>query len=472
METPITAIILAAGLGTRMKSKHAKVMHEVGGMPIVEHVVRTAMQFAAPERVFVVVGNRAEQVQAALAPLGVQFVLQSEQKGTGHAIAVCREAVSGASGPLLVLYGDAPLLQAATLRRLIDEQRGSGAAASVLTTVLENPTGYGRILRDRDGGVGAIVEEKAATPEQRKVGEINSGIYCFNGGLLWQYLGEIGTDNPAGEYYLTDIVEIFRRAGHATRPVLVQDANELLGINTRAELAVVDRVFRDRKTRELMLDGVTIRKPETVTIDAAVRIGRDTIVEPFAQILGRTIIGEDCRIGACSVLRDAALGDQVEVGPFTVIDSSQVDAGAHVGPFARLRMQAHLEAGASVGNFVEVKKSRLGRKTKSMHLAYLGDSTIGAGVNIGAGTITCNYDGVRKNPTLIQDGAFVGSNSTLVAPVEIGAGSYVGAGSVVTHDVPPDALAVGRARQMNKEGWAGRRREKTNKPPTDADERR
>ncbi len=453
----LTVVILAAGLGTRMKSKKAKVLHEAGGMPLVEHVVRTALEFAAPDRVFVVVGNQAEQVEAALSRYGVQFVLQAEQKGTGHAMTVCRGRVA-AEGPLVILYGDAPLLTVDSLRRLIEEQRNTGAAASVLTTMLDNPAGYGRILRDTEGNVAAIVEEKAATPEQRSVREINSGIYCFDGSVLWRHLDAIGTDNPAGEYYLTDIVEIFRRAGHATRPVLLEDATEVLGINTRAELAIVDRVFRDRKNHELMLDGVTIQKPETVTIDAGVRIGRDTVIEPFAQILGRTVIGEDCRVGACSILRDAALANDVRIAPFTTVDSSQLDSGSRAGPFARLRMQAHVEADASVGNFVELKKTRLGRRSKSQHLAYLGDATIGEDVNVGAGTITCNYDGRAKHPTAIRDGAFIGSNATLVAPVEIGTGSYVAAGSVITESVPGDSLALGRARQVVKEGWARKRR--------------
>ncbi len=459
MENPIGIVILAAGLGTRMKSRKAKVLHEAGGMPLVEHVVRTATEFAAPEHIFVVVGNQAGEVESALASYGVQFVLQAEQKGTGHALLMCRGKAGADGGAVAVLYGDAPLLTPASLRRLIEEQRDTGAAATVLTTILDNPHGYGRILRDEEGNVAAIVEEKAATPEQRAVHEINSGIYCFNGGLLWEHLDAIGTDNPAGEYYLTDLVAIFRREGHITRPVLLADSTEVLGINTRAELAVADALFRERKTRELMLDGVTIRKPETVTIDVAVRIGRDTVIEPFAQILGHTVIGEDCRVGACSILRDAALGDGVAVAPFTMVDSSQLDSGARVGPFARLRMQAHLEQGASVGNFVELKKTRLGRGSKSQHLAYLGDATIGEDVNVGAGTITCNYDGRAKHPTTIGDGAFIGSNATLVAPLEVGAGSYVGAGSVITDPVPEDSLALGRARQVVKEGWAKKRRE-------------
>ena len=294
--------------------------------------------------------------------------------------------------------------------------------------------------------------------------EINSGIYCFRGDLLWKHIVEIEPNNAAREYYLTDIVEVFRRAGHRMQPLALPDSTQVLGINTRAELALVDRILRERKARQLMLDGVTIEKPETVTIDAGVTVGIDTIIGPFAQLLGRSVIGEDCRIGACSIVRDSRLAAGVQVAPFTMVDSCELETGVRVGPYARLRMGSHLETGAVVGNFVEVKKSRLGAKAKSQHLAYLGDAIIGKGVNVGAGTITCNYDGERKHPTTIGDGAFIGSNSTLVAPLEIGAGSYVAAGSVITKNVPPDALALGRARQAIKEQWAKKRRARAEPP--------
>jgi bifunctional UDP-N-acetylglucosamine pyrophosphorylase/glucosamine-1-phosphate N-acetyltransferase len=460
METPITIVIAAAGLGTRMKSRKAKVLHQAGGMPLIEHVVETALELAAPERVFVVVGRQAEQVQAAVQGRGVGFILQAEQKGTGHALMVCQERLSGQRGLVAVLYGDCPLLAAGTLRELIARQASSPAAATVLTTLLEDPTGYGRVLRDPQGYVSAIVEQKAATPEQLAVREINSGIYCFRSELLWKHLGQIQPDNPAREYYLTDIVEIFRRAGHLVEPFLLSDPSEVLGINTRAELAQVDRICRDRKIRELMLSGVTVEKPETVTVDRPVRVGIDTVIEPFAQVLGHSVIGEECRIGACSIVRDSELADGVEIGPFTIIHSSRIESGAHIGPYARLRMDTHVEAGARVGNFVELKNTRLGAGAKSMHLAYLGDAVIGDRANIGAGTITCNYDGAQKHQTRIGDEAFIGSNATLVAPLEVGAGSYVGAGSVITDSVPPDALALGRARQVNKEDWAKKFRAK------------
>jgi bifunctional UDP-N-acetylglucosamine pyrophosphorylase/glucosamine-1-phosphate N-acetyltransferase len=463
MDTLVTALILAAGLGTRMKSRMAKVLHRAGGRTLVEHVVETTLALVPADSVFVVVGHQAEQVASALENSQVRTVVQAGQKGTAHAVEACRQAASGRRGLVVVLYGDCPLLTPRTLGNLIARQRQSGAAATLLATRLEDPAGYGRILRGADGSVEGIVEQKAATPEQLAIREVNTGIYCFQSELLWRHLGEIRPDNPAGEYYLTDIVSVLRRAGHRVDAVFHEDAQELLGINTRVELAEADRVLRLRTARRLMLDGVTLLKPETVTIDAQVRIGQDTVVEPFAQILGRTEIGQDCHIGACSVIHDSKLGNRVQVAPFTIIGSSTLEDDVHAGPFARLRMENHLEAGSRVGNFVELKKTRLGAGSKSLHLAYLGDSVIGSKTNIGAGTITCNYDGIRKHPTQIGDGAFIGSNATLVAPVQIGGGSYVGAGSVITKNVPEDALAVGRGRQVNKPGWAKRRRESQNR---------
>jgi len=454
----ITIVVLAAGLGTRMKSRKAKVLHQAGGLTLIEHVAAAAAAVAPPERIAVVVGHQAELVEAAVAGRGVRFALQRDQRGTGHAVVACRELLEPMGGDVVILLGDCPLLSPATIESLA-AQRGSSAAATVITTVLEDPSAYGRIVRAPDGSVAAIVEHKAATPAQRAIREINSGIYCFRGDLLWRHLDEIGTDNPAREYYLTDIVEILRRHGHRVAPLLIEDSSELLGINTRAELAQVDSILRARKVRQVMLDGVTVEKPETVTIDAGVEIGCDTVIEPFARILGRSAIGEDCRIGACSIVRDSELAGGVEILPFTSIDSSRVDRGARVGPFARLRQNARVKGGARVGNFVEMKNAELGEGAKSQHLAYLGDATIGDRANVGAGTITCNYDGARKHRTTIGPGAFIGSNSTLVAPIEIGEGSYVAAGSVITDPVPADALALGRGRQVNKEGWAKKRRE-------------
>lgn len=458
MQIPVTVVILAAGLGTRMKSRKAKVLHRAGGKTLVEHVVETALELAPAERIFVVVGHQAGEVRQAVATPGIGFIQQEEQKGTGHAVMVGRDALSGMDGYLMILYGDSPLLRAETLKRLIEAEASGDAAGVLLTARMADPTGYGRVIRDDRGHVAAIVEQKAGTPEQLAIREANMGIYCYRADLFWKHVDEIRPDNPAHEYYLTDMVEILNRAGHHVDALEIDDEREALGINTRLELAEVDRLLRGRKLRELMLAGVTIEKPETVTVDAGVYIGMDTVIEPFAQILGRTTIGENCRIGACSIVRDSEIADDVEIGAFTIVGTSRLERGVHAGPFARLRMENYVAEGAHIGNFVELKKTRMGANAKANHLAYLGDSQIGARVNIGAGTITCNYDGVHKHPTRIGEGAFIGSNSTLVAPIEIGDGAYVGAGSVVTYPVPSDALAIGRARQVVKEEWAAKRR--------------
>jgi len=458
METPATIVILAAGLGTRMKSHKAKVLHRAGGKTLIEHAADTALALAPAERVFAVVGYQAERVRAAVATPGIGFIEQTEQLGTGHALLVAREALSHLDGYLVILYGDGPLLRPSTVRRLIETAEANEAAGALLSADMADPTGYGRVLRGVSDRVRAVVEQKAATPQQLAIREANMGIYCYRAELFWKHVGELRPDNPAHEYYLTDMVEILDRAGHSVVAMKVEDARECLGINDRIELAEVDRLLRERKLRELMLAGVTIEKPETVAIDSGVEIGIDTVVEPFARILGTTRIGENCRIGASSVIEDSVLDDDVVVNPLTVITASHLERGVQAGPFSRLRPGNHVAEDAHIGNFVELKKTRLGAGSKASHLAYLGDSEIGARVNIGAGTITCNYDGTHKHPTRIGDGVFVGSNSTLVAPLEIGAGAYLAAGSVITEAVPADALALGRARQVNKEGWAQKRR--------------
>ncbi len=461
METPLTVVILAAGLGTRMKSRQAKVLHRAGGKPLVEHVVRTALELAPPERLFVVVGHQAPEVQSAVertGARGIRFIEQKEQKGTGHAVMMGREALAGMGGYLMILYGDCPLLAAATLRQLVRAEIESGAAGVLLSAHMEDPTGYGRVIRGPGGCVEAVVEQKAGTPEQLALREANMGIYCYRADLFWKHVDEIQPNNPPREYYLTDMVEILHRAGHTVGAIRIADPREALGINTRLELAEVDAIFRERKRRELMLAGVTIENPPTVTIDTGAEIGMDTVIGPFAQILGETRIGENCRVGAGAVIEDSELAEGVEILPYTVMSRAKFERGAHAGPFARLRPGAVAGEGAHIGNFVELKNTRLGAGSKAQHLAYLGDSQIGASVNIGAGTITCNYDGRLKHRTTIGEGAFVGSNSTLVAPVEIGPGSYVAAGSVITDPVPADALGVGRARQVVKEDWARKRR--------------
>ncbi|WP_031500968.1 bifunctional UDP-N-acetylglucosamine diphosphorylase/glucosamine-1-phosphate N-acetyltransferase GlmU [Bryobacter aggregatus] len=457
MQTELSAIVLAAGLGTRMKSRKAKVLHEAGGQALVEHVLDAAGTTVPADRITVVVGHQAEQVRALLAPRGCHFVMQTEQRGTGHAVAMCR-GVAPENGWTLLLYGDCPLLTSQTIARLVAAQQRSGAAATLITTVLDDPHGYGRILRAEDGSVAAIVEQKAATPEQLQIREINSGIYCIDSELLWRHIAEIEPNPASGEIYLTDIVEILRRAGKRVEALVLEDASEILGINQRLELAEADRILRARKTKQLMLDGVTIFQPETVAIDAKVEIGQDSVIAAFTQILGKTKIGADCTVGAGTVIRDSVIADGVTIGEYCFVGTSVVETGAQIGPFSRLRLENHVGAGAQIGNFVELKKTRFGAGAKAMHLAYLGDSLVGAGVNIGAGTITCNFDGANKHTTEIGDGVFVGSNSTLVAPVKLEADSYIGAGSVITDPVPGDTLALGRSRQVNKAGWVQRKR--------------
>jgi bifunctional UDP-N-acetylglucosamine pyrophosphorylase/glucosamine-1-phosphate N-acetyltransferase len=460
MNNDTRVVILAAGLGTRMRSKRAKVLHRAGGMTLIEHVISAARAVAPAESTVAVTGHQADQVEKLLAPLGLRFAPQTEQKGTGHALECARASLESGDGLLMVLYGDTPLLSAATLLRLREHQARSNAAATLITTTLADPSGYGRVIVDATGAVTAIVEDKACSAEQRNIRVINSGIYCFRAGPLWKHLSEVKPDNPAREYYLTDMAAILASHGHRVEAMHIDDPAELLGINTRIELADADRILRRRKSDELMLSGVTIERPETVSIDIQVTAGGDTIIEPFVRLLGSTTIGEDCHIGAGSILENAVLGDRVAVKPYSMIADSSIEAGAQIGPFARLRLHAHIGTEARIGNFVEVKKSRIGKSAKAQHLAYLGDATIGDRANIGAGTITCNYDGEHKHQTSIGDGTFIGSNSTLVAPIEIGADSYVGAGSVVTDAVPDQALALGRGRQVNKEGWVAKRKKK------------
>jgi bifunctional UDP-N-acetylglucosamine pyrophosphorylase/glucosamine-1-phosphate N-acetyltransferase len=458
MVSDATAVILAAGQGTRMKSRMAKVLHRAGGKALVEHVIAAAKGVAPPERIFVVVGHQAEAVGAVAHAAGAGSIHQTEQLGTGHAVMCGEDKLAGLGDILLVLNGDCPMIRTETLRNLIDLYRETGAGAAMITTDLDDPTGYGRIVRQPNGDVEAgdveaIVEHKAATEEQRAIREINVGFYCFNAAAFWKHVHEIRPDNPAREYYLTDMIAILLKAGHRVTALKAADSSEMLGINNRVELAAVDRIMRERKVRQIMLDGVTVEKPETVTIDADVTIGMDTVIGPFVQLTGNTVIGENCRIGASSIVENSTLADNVDVFPFSSISASTLEPKTQVGPYARLRMGAHLAESAHVGNFVELKNTTLGAGSKSMHLAYLGDSQIGATVNIGAGTITCNYDGKKKHRTTIGEGSFIGSNSTLVAPLEIGSGSYIGAGSVITDPVPDKALALGRSRQFVKQGW-------------------
>jgi bifunctional UDP-N-acetylglucosamine pyrophosphorylase/glucosamine-1-phosphate N-acetyltransferase len=457
-------VILAAGKSTRMKSARPKVVHELGGLPLIEHVLRTVDRLAAASTTLVI-GHGADDVRAALkGRAGLQFVVQAPQLGTGHALRQAEPVLAGQSGTVLLLYADVPLLGSNTLTRLVEAHRAARAAATVLTASLDDPYGYGRIVRDAAGQLARIVEERDASGDERAIREINSGIYAFALEPLFAALGGLATDNAQGEYYLTDLVGVYRRRGLRVETLMLESADELRGINTRVDLADVARLMRARRNRTLMLSGVTLEDPTSTFIDEDVTIGADTIVGPGVELQGRTTIGERCRVRAGSRLTHATVGDDVTILDRCVIVESTVARGAIVGPYSHIRPQSVVGEGAHVGNFVELKKTTLGPGSKANHLAYLGDATIGAKVNIGAGTITCNYDGVSKHPTIIEDGVFIGSDSQLIAPVVIGKGSYVAAGSSIVKDVPADALAIGRGRQENKLEWAARLREQQTPP--------
>jgi bifunctional UDP-N-acetylglucosamine pyrophosphorylase/glucosamine-1-phosphate N-acetyltransferase len=456
--------ILAAGKGTRLKSKLPKVLHRIAGRPLLDHVVRAARSIVAPADIFCIIGHEAERVRAEIVPLGTQFIEQREQRGTGHALMQCRAALASYDH-VLVLSGDVPLIRPETIAAVRDFHIARAAAMTILTAEPPDPFGYGRIVRHMvkatsSDQVEAIVEQKQLTPEQSGIAEINSGIYAFNVGELFARIDQLSTDNPHGEFYLTEIAGILQRDG---KPVLALPAahfNEVLGVNTRRELAQLDSILRERKTRELMDNGVTIFRPETVLIDADVTIGADTVIEPFVQLLGETSIGEDCVVRSYSVLTNMRVGNAVRINQGTIADDSTVDNAAVIGPYARLRQGSEIGPEAHVGNFVETKKSRLGRGAKANHLTYIGDAEIGERTNIGAGTITCNYDGVNKHKTIIGAGAFIGSDTTLVAPVRIGDGAYIGAASCITRDVPKDSLGLTRPEQLIREGWAKQKRAK------------
>src|SRR5277367_2552445 len=450
-------VLLAAGKGTRMRSDLAKVLHRAGGRSLVEHVVRTCLPLK-PAQLLVVVGHQAEEVGAVVTELGAQTVLQQPQRGTGHALQVARRAMRKSAKLVIVVPGDAPLLRSETLLALLDTHRRGEAAATILSAELDDPTDYGRVVRDSEGRVQAIVEEKAATPEQRAIREVNSSIYCFTLAKLWSCLNALRPNNAHHELYLTDVIALLRQRNERVLAQIAPDASEILGCNTRAGLADIDRIFRARKAAEIMDAGATIYLPETVVIDPDVVVGTDTVIEPCVQLLGKTRVGSRCIIRTGSVLYDARLGDGIAVEAHSTIHSSRIAAHASIGPFARLRPGSDIRAGVHIGNFVEVKNSVVHEGAKAGHLTYLGDATIGRGANIGAGTITCNYDGVGKHHTSIGDRVFIGSDSALVAPVRIGAGAYVAAGSTITENVPAGALAIARARQSIKRGWAAKRR--------------
>jgi bifunctional UDP-N-acetylglucosamine pyrophosphorylase/glucosamine-1-phosphate N-acetyltransferase len=455
-------VILAAGKGTRMRSELAKVLHRAGGRTLLEHVIR-ACQPLKPAQLLAVVGHQAPEVSAVAEALGAETVLQKPQRGTGHALQIARRRLRRSAKIVVVVPGDAPLLRPETLAALLDTHRRGEAAATILSAELNDPTDYGRVIRDAEGRVQAVVEEKAATPEQRAIREVNSSIYCFTLEKLWPSLNALRPNNAHRELYLTDAIALLRARNERVLAQIAPDPNEILGCNTRIGLAEVDRIFRARKSAEVMNAGATIYLPETVVVDPEVVVGSDTIIEPSVQLLGKTRIGARCVVRTGSVLSDAQLGDEVVVEAHTTIHASRLAHGATVGPFARLRPGTDIRAGAHIGNFVEVKNALVHEGAKAGHLTYLGDATIGRQANIGAGTITCNYDGVAKHHTTIGDRVFIGSDTALVAPVRIGAGAYVAAGSTITENVPPDALAIARGRQTTKLGWATARRRELQK---------
>jgi bifunctional UDP-N-acetylglucosamine pyrophosphorylase / glucosamine-1-phosphate N-acetyltransferase len=452
----LTIVVLAAGKGTRLKSSLAKVLHRAGGRTLVEHVLRACSPLRAKKTV-VVVGHQAEQVTSVVEPLEAETVLQHPQHGTGHAIQVARRAL-GKSKLVVVLPGDAPLVRAETLRALVAAHRAGNAAATLLTAVVSDPSGYGRVVRKSETHVGAIVEESQLTDDQREINEINSSIYCFTLEKLWPALTQVKPNNKHREVYLTDAIAILASKGETVLAQVAQDSREVLGCNTRIDLAEVDRILREWKRNALMGGGVTIQLPETVLVDPEVTAGEDTVIEPAVQLLGKTKLGARCVVRTGSVLSDAIVGDDVIIEPHSVVMQSRLDDRVTIGPFARLRQGNHLKAGAHIGNFVELKKTVVGEGTKAGHLTYLGDARIGAKSNIGAGTITCNYDGFSKYPTTIGNRVFIGSDSALVAPVRLGDGAYVAAGSTITENVPADGLGIARGRQVNKAGWASKKR--------------
>ena len=449
-------VVLAAGKGTRMKSARSKVLHRVAGQPMIEHVLATAAGLA-PKSTTVVVGHQADALIAALAGFpGLTFVVQEPQLGTAHALRTTESALRGQTGTLILLSGDVPLLSTKTLQDLVDRHTSAHAAATVVTAVVDAPEGYGRIVRgSTESGeqIARIVEERDASPAERQIREINSGIYAFSLDGLFDAVRSIAAENAQKEYYLPDLVLIYRRQGMVVETVTVSNPDEIRGINSRIEMAAVSRIVRDQKNAELMAAGVTIEDPATAYIDRGVTIGPDTIVHPGVSLEGRTTIGAGCEIHTGVRIVNSQLGDRVQVFNHCVITDAVIADDVNVGPFAHLRNQADVRAHARVGNFVELKKTVLGTGSKAMHLAYLGDAIIGGKVNIGAGTITCNYDGVNKNTTVIEDGAFVGSDSQLIAPVTIGTGAYVGSGTTIREDVPAGALAISAGKQRNIEGW-------------------
>lgn len=454
---PLHIVILAAGKGTRMKSDRSKVLHRLAGRTLIDHVL-DATSALQPVSVVVVVGHQAENVKQAVAGRGCQFVLQDPQIGTGHALLQAEAALAGAEGDVLLLSGDVPLLRSETIASLLEAHRRAGAAATVLTADVDPPDGYGRIIRDASGSITRIVEHRDATDDERRIREINSGIYVFDLAPLFAALRRIGSSNAQGEYYLPDLIALYTAQGLTVATMTLPNGDEIKGVNSRIELAALSRDMRLRKCDELMRSGVTIEDPSTTYIDATVEVAPDTTIHPNVSLQGQTRIGARCEIYSGCRLSNATVADDVLIRDYSIVLDSSIDAKATIGPFAHIRPGSSVGADAHVGNFVELKKTSMGPGAKANHLAYLGDAVIGSRVNVGAGTITCNYDGVDKHQTIIEDGAFIGSDTQLVAPVRIGSGAYVAAGSSIVEDVPAGALALTRGRQINKEGWAAKKK--------------
>jgi bifunctional UDP-N-acetylglucosamine pyrophosphorylase/glucosamine-1-phosphate N-acetyltransferase len=450
-------VILAAGKGTRMKSDWPKVLHRIAGTSLLDHVLTLAASLR-PSSVNVVVGHQADDVVRVMSERpGLRFALQEPQLGTGHALLQVEPLLRGASGTAVLLSGDVPLLRSKTLAAMVGAHEQKGASATVLTAEVDAPEGYGRIVRDR-GVITAIVEHKDATPAQREIREINSGVYAFDLAGLFDALRAVGSANVQGEYYLPDLVKIYRARGLVVETATVDDPREILGVNSRKELAELAAILNARTNEALMQSGVTIVDPVTTYVAPGVSVGTDTIIHPGVHLEGRTLIGARCEIHSGVRIVDSVVEDEVVINNFCVITNARVAKGARIGPFAHIRPDSIVGEGAHVGNFVELKKTSLGRGTKANHLSYLGDATIGENVNVGAGTITCNYDGTLKHPTIIEDGAFIGSDTQLIAPVRVGRGAYVAAGSSITDDVPPEALAIARGKQVTKEGWVAKKK--------------
>ena len=453
--TDLVTIILAAGKGTRMKSAHPKVLHKVCGKEMVRHVLDAATA-AGSKRNIVVVGFGADEVRGTLGS-AAEVVVQEKQLGTGHAVLQAEPLLRSEKGTVMVLCGDTPLLTAGLLQKLCDEHEKANAKATVLTAIMPDATGYGRVIRTAAGDVEKIVEHKDATEVERAVREVNAGIYCFEKEALFSALAKVGCDNAQGEYYLPDVLSILRGQGEKIWAVAAEDYEETLGVNSRIHLAQAEKILRRRKNIELMESGVTLMDPDSTFVDTDVTVGRDTVIYPLTWLEGKTVVGEQCVLGPSSRFSDARIGNGV-TAHFVYAHECEIADCATMGPFVHIRPDSHISENVKIGNFVEVKNSNIGEGSKLPHLQYIGDCDMGAGVNMGCGTITVNYDGKTKFRTTIGDNAFVGCNSNLVAPVSVGNGAYVAAGSTITKDVPPEELAVARARQKNIPNWPDKRK--------------